>query len=995
MALSLRDVTAHPADAEAIELLKDEYRRWCVRSLDDDDDDDGYGSGDGEGCNNNSDAGAGADNDDLYFGLPNVTGAFNVRALARVKFPRVWVVPLGTIPAACYANAAVNGGSSMSVLGDYSKARAVVRVCSELLKSPGEGGLPQKVLAMWPERRPQSTLPHLTQKQQPVLYWPAFVTRIVGVFADPLLDGSPACHAKLQAHENFDDILVMALRSPMRVCVDVAFCIDEVSEARRLTIAPAVRYPVGAATTHDPEIARVSELASATLRAGQREHLRAASEADCPLLVPEVMPEVVSIRNYSYTAVPGKGRRAATVASGSAAALAFSPSIGVTSTAGATVAGDAALQSRNCAVGGGVVATAGLPRAKLNRNTLSHSPIALLDMLAGPICHAGKFVFLKPTVQTAVAAQRAAVEELRALWQRLRRARLEPLRAEEATLPSLRAESMKEAAEPPLQLPDPHTYVSPYVQEDRKTRGEMRPPSPTNPSHALAAAGPQCKLPVLQGHGGGGLAGETAWRRRHQAHAHLGPASESTGSAAQSQGAESARRSARAEKSPSLFRTHDPESDIRTPCTVTASQCSLLCEGGTDAGAVGGPARTPNSVGRATASGHSVTLGRSGLWSGNSRTPTPTPEVEPLEISSLHDARRGRQATPRSIPENRETAAACSVRRVLETNIGNSNSVTVTCNDDKGAEAAVGNNRHPSQVVGEDSALSWQSLTWNASSEESSPWREFNHAQQRRRHISWQGAGDTATQAGTPDEEADGRAQETAPSPSPYAKDAFHSFSAPVSAVAGQEKQTQGLSPPRHLGRNDGVCGNCLHAFSLYASRSVMPVRGTCGSTACVTRDHEKPMGSHERATTESVRKSKSPMFTSPTRQTSTAPSSWHLIDRAGDDAASIAVRHASLPSHAARIPSADVGGAKCRNRGHSEPHPRSRASRQARFFTADTARSCRYALTSWRDPSGVEVNVDDARLLPPAVASASPAQPAVHLESHQELRRRTGHEDV
>ncbi|ORC76809.1 uncharacterized protein TM35_002901000, partial [Trypanosoma theileri] len=92
-----------------------------------------------------------------YYGIPEVMDAFNVRLLSRVDFPHTWIVPAGTIPSSCYHdNATVNGGSSnISLIVDYSQTRCVVHVRSELLKPTGDGGLPQKVLAIWPDERPK------------------------------------------------------------------------------------------------------------------------------------------------------------------------------------------------------------------------------------------------------------------------------------------------------------------------------------------------------------------------------------------------------------------------------------------------------------------------------------------------------------------------------------------------------------------------------------------------------------------------------------------------------------------------------------------------------------------------------------------------------------------------------------------------------------------------------------------------------------------------
>ncbi|KEG06928.1 hypothetical protein DQ04_11611000, partial [Trypanosoma grayi] len=142
MALSLRDVLARPSDAEAMELLLNEYNKYCIGQLDDG----GDISGDEEDVQNGTD-------DSGYYGLPVVRNAFNVRALSRVDFPRTWRVPAGTVPSACYTSAAEHGGTNTALLVDYSHTRCIVCVRSELLKPAGGGSLPQKVLAVWPDER--------------------------------------------------------------------------------------------------------------------------------------------------------------------------------------------------------------------------------------------------------------------------------------------------------------------------------------------------------------------------------------------------------------------------------------------------------------------------------------------------------------------------------------------------------------------------------------------------------------------------------------------------------------------------------------------------------------------------------------------------------------------------------------------------------------------------------------------------------------------------
>ncbi|KEG06176.1 hypothetical protein DQ04_15491000 [Trypanosoma grayi] len=292
------------------------------------------------------------------------------------------------------------------------------------------------------------------------------------------------------------------------------------------------------------------------------------------------------------------------------------------------------------------VVTAG--KAKLNRNTLSHSPIALLDMLAGPICQTRQFVFLRPTAQLAVAAQRAAIEDMRHLWQRLRQALLEvlyaeevvppklrarehvpptfrahrvtvrPLRAVEVMPPKLRAEESVPATRR-LQLPDPATYESPYVQQDRsKAEGEACPTSPVA-SHSPTLNELRRQLPFLQGHGVGQ---STESVQRQQLPPTIPPMcererAETSASEATRHRCENGRRSATRDVSPSLFRTHDPDPD------GTASSHSAPWEGGTDAGFVGGPSRVQSVNCSTSITAPSNSPSRSSLRSGNSTALSP------------------------------------------------------------------------------------------------------------------------------------------------------------------------------------------------------------------------------------------------------------------------------------------------------------------------------------------------------------------------------------
>ncbi|KAF8303153.1 hook complex protein, conserved [Trypanosoma cruzi] len=1085
MALSLRDVVERPFEAEAMEILMDEYNKWCIGRLDDGEDDSGD---DEEERNNNNGVGNGV-GDEMYYGLPKVAGAFNVRALSRVEFPRTWIVPLGTIPASCYANAAVNGGSDMSLMVDYSQTRGVVRVRCELLKPTGDGGLSQKVLAVWPnERRRRSSYPShhpYQQKEQSELYWPAFVTRVIGVFEDPLLDGSPASLAELQIYEDFDDVLIRALRSPMRVCVDVTFCIDEISEARRLTIAPAVRYPpVGASTAYDPEIARVSEQVCAMMKEEQRQDAMVDNEAQCPLLVPEVMPQVVSIRNYSHAAVAGKGRRvhspmqnaadtandrssgvvsAITTRSSSLANISRKQSV---ATAMSAVDEHAASHSEkgivnvcelrqgcgpspqhtgratavskrraSCSItnGTGFASASGVSKAKLNRNTLSHAPIAVVDMLAGPICQTGQFVFLRPSAQLVMMAQRAAVEEIYVIWQRLRQALFEPLYAEEIVLPSLRDESVKEATEPTLCLPDPETYVSPYVQEDHeKTEGGMPLPLPKL-SHEPTYAELTLRLPILQGH-------LNCWTRemqcqREQRQSNILPCFE-RGMIEFTKREENGRKSARCEVSPSLFRTHDPDGDMGTASTRNTSYCSVPGEGGTDAGSVGGPSRTPNGICDVSVSLMSTTPGRSGLWCGNSHL-TPmgmeewgimSPTKEPLRFPQSGIRRNSQQQkTPPSplftvpSPVARQTPKA-----LLRERVGEKKRYELVA-------GAVDSKSHEG-IVGEGSTKSQCSPTWNVGSERSSSKREdndkerltFRHnggewlrelKQEEQWHMSSQSRTGSVKTVETASNDA-GRMSETHLHNSPNNRDAFHHHvEGRVSVPSEPREDASGLSQSRQLDWNaeDATHGAVSRAFDpkpaaeqrsapkssrqrnhtpnspFHALDFFQLLHGKKGK-GDVENGLEEPKGIYMREKTGATsRKPKMP--TSMMSLDFSANSLLHSRGSVRPGLESIAVRQECRRLDASELPREGLGETRghSQNRSHSTSHIRSEALSRTRSPIKNNSMSQRYTLVSWRDASGVEINLDDAFLLPSAVAAEAHAKLGPRPTFHVDLRPERG----
>ncbi|KAG8348929.1 hypothetical protein TRVL_00252 [Trypanosoma vivax] len=527
MALSLRDVMARPTDEEAMLLLLNEHHRYCLGSLESEclNDDDQNGSNiAGLTCNNCA-----------HFGLPNLTGAFNLRALTRMECPHTWIVPPGTIPSCCYESAVVHGGSDTSLLVDYSDRRCLVFAHSELLKPPRAGQPPQMVLAMWPEgrtrecyARPHSEstaevqqerhfLPDVNSRQNS-LYWPAYITKVVGVFDDPLLNCTMMTEAGrlwLQSHKDFSEIAAHALRTPMRICVDVTFCIDETSEARRLTITPDIRYVTNSkaaladgssrisastADEYDDEVLQHSERVCSMMKAGHNCCCIVYSASECPLLTPREMPQVVSIRNYSYSAVLSRGKHRFP---------AFPPS----AACGKSISDrNRVFSPRSCAEDGGVLpesidvtrstsegaspnSSTSYIKIKLNNNTLSHDPIAALDMLAGPICQAQQFVYLRPRIDTVVEVQRTAIEELRTVWAKLQRelmktpqpekVELPELRAEESVLPTLSAQEVslpkfcakevmpsdsivsRARTQAPLSKELMEAYAASYLQEDR------------------------------------------------------------------------------------------------------------------------------------------------------------------------------------------------------------------------------------------------------------------------------------------------------------------------------------------------------------------------------------------------------------------------------------------------------------------------------------------------------------------------------------------------
>ncbi|CBH12967.1 hypothetical protein, conserved [Trypanosoma brucei gambiense DAL972] len=573
-ALSLRDVMERPSDEEALQLLLNEHQKYYIGALDDDD----YMSSDGSeaiysdgaikttattttmtatrtttittavtlasgdsvsngissrSCERANTCGGltvsdKVINNTVYYGLPGVVEAFNVRTLSRMDCPRTWVVPRGTIPASCYANTVTEKLDVNScALVDYSQRRCLVYARSELLQPQGKAGdRMQKVLAVWPEGStryrhnqfhngsgsrgdtgsqaqvwPQERSPSPTGTQSP-LYWPAYVTRVVGVFEDPLLEvasdplflntipvaeaaahhaGSASngvekegetsqwakCCAWLKSHNDFNEVIEYALTVPMRICVDVTYCIDEISEGRRLTILPSVRYAtpkddVSSNEEDDQEVLKHAEHVCSTLKAGHSCSCIVRHESQCPILTPEQIPEVVSIRNYSHTAILGRRKGHASAA---ALSLGWKKPLGCVTEQKSPERSSSA--TGTVSMNHSVMKSPGSPRrARLNGDTLSQNPITALEMLAGPICQAQQFVFLRPNPQTVAEAQRAAIEDLRALWMRLHRPSRAVLKAEEEAERS----RFNPTCTPPDEKSENKTasfeYVPPYVQSD-------------------------------------------------------------------------------------------------------------------------------------------------------------------------------------------------------------------------------------------------------------------------------------------------------------------------------------------------------------------------------------------------------------------------------------------------------------------------------------------------------------------------------------------------
>nr|CCC91753.1 conserved hypothetical protein [Trypanosoma congolense IL3000] len=645
--LSLRDVMGLPSDAEALQQLLQEHHKYCVGALDDDD----YMSSEDSdnafpitlgtaGRINNSGCGRPWDaaivNNALYYGMPNLEQVFNIRALSRVNCPRTWVVPRGTIPD--HSNMHTMGEKLVtngSAATDYSQRRCIVCARCELLKSPGSNGsLLQKVLAVWPEatardpyNRPRSSskdghsgarLPEksCTQKgAQGQLYWPAYVTQVVGVFEDPLLEcaSDPVavnaivgetcangnsvaageaplwqkCRAWLESHDDLNNVISYALQAPMKVCVDVTYCIDEISEGRRLTIAPAIRYPHRSESVeneeNDLEILNNAKHICSMLKKGHHCTCMVTCEAQCPILTPEEMPEVVSIRNYSHTGTIGRRRGNATA---TAAGVTWKPNVdGYNEANSSEGVNNSASISMHSSL---TTAKESLPRSRLNNETLSQSPITALEMLAGPICHARQFVYLRPDPLTVAEAQRAAIERLRMCWVRLRRPSPALSKAEAAIqrkIASSTAHPTNEKVKRTMSL-----HESPYVQSP------CRKINNNNPSDTSAPRGPsapqnvtddhvQRELKFLQGHtpcaARRGKVGNKAECTQVGCGAPATPDFERTKIRCSSRSASSLR--GMRDSSPSRYCRHDSDVDL-----------TAVTEQGTVAGPVGGPSKSCN-----------------------------------------------------------------------------------------------------------------------------------------------------------------------------------------------------------------------------------------------------------------------------------------------------------------------------------------------------------------------------------------------------------------
>ncbi|KAG5486351.1 hypothetical protein CUR178_07662 [Leishmania enriettii] len=329
------------------------------------------------------------------------------------------------------------------------------------------------------------------------LYWPARVTRTRALFTGATcLQDTFHGLGQLQRHDRFEPVLALALASPLRIVVDVVYTIDETSEALGLPIDPVVHVPAmtsldackNAPVRRDCDRLRstspgsrggssAGKCGSAAARHGTPSSFEMPSsvtEDECPVLLPSSLPPVLSDLNYAFTAAPMTTRAAS--GGGSAVDNCHSASQWTSLTDDSTTAS----------------------AAELRRSSLSTSPLSLYTILAGPVSQTHSLVLLRPTPDVVCAARARALQELEQRWLRLRQALADRLVAYEEEAPTTAAE------QPPsdmlsVQLPDPDTYVSPFI--DRTVRQDEGLPAkpPGAVSLTEEAMQRQTRLPQLQG----------------------------------------------------------------------------------------------------------------------------------------------------------------------------------------------------------------------------------------------------------------------------------------------------------------------------------------------------------------------------------------------------------------------------------------------------------------------------------------------------------------
>ncbi|KPI83853.1 hypothetical protein ABL78_7103 [Leptomonas seymouri] len=265
------------------------------------------------------------------------------------------------------------------------------------------------------------------------LYWPAYITDVRAAFTGSacLRDNFQGL-CLLQLYECFDEVLALALASPLQLVVDVVYAIDETSEGLDLPIDPIVVVDdcVPARETKDADNERRDrELAGAsaycpsfpevTLQAPRENATAAAASTTteyderCPQLLPSTLPFVISDLNYSFQPVPPTFHR------GSAD----------------TAAADARRRSSSVSP-----AATAIPEevvtGTLHRSTLSTAPLSAYTILAGPVSESHSIVLLRPTPEVVCAVRARALQDLELRWKRLRQALIDQLVAYEEESPT-------------------------------------------------------------------------------------------------------------------------------------------------------------------------------------------------------------------------------------------------------------------------------------------------------------------------------------------------------------------------------------------------------------------------------------------------------------------------------------------------------------------------------------------------------------------------------